>query len=300
MSKLSLSDLRVFIAVARAQSFRAAADAIGVSRSALSHSVRGLEEDLGVRLLHRTTRSVALTEAGERLLKRLSPTLGELDSMISDVRGQKDSPTGALRINAPESGIRWMLRHAVPEFLARFPGIKLDLVSEGRLIDIVSEGFDAGVRLRESVPQDMVFVPFGGTLRFIAVASRAYLAKNGEPATPDDLRKHACIRQRLPSGKPYRWEFARNGTEIAIDVPGQLTLDHNSLMVEATEDGLGIAFVPESYARDAIGRGSIVAVLEAWSPHEPGLCLYYPGHRLVPPTLRLFVDHLKTIDLPPP
>ena len=296
MTKPSLADLTAFAAVAQHRSFRAAADALGVSRSSLSHALRGLEQQLGVRLLHRTTRSVAPTEAGQQLLQRLAPMLRDLDDMLATVSGGTDGPAGQLRINANESAALWLLRHVVPGFLQRHPRVTLDLVSEGRLVDIVAEGFDAGVRLREAVPQDMVIVPFAGDTRFLAVAAPAYLAEQGVPMTPDDLHRHRCIRQRLPSGKRYRWEFALNADEIAIDVPGALTLDHNGLMVEAAADGLGIAYVPEPIARPALEDRRLVALLQEWSPAIPGLCLYYPGHRHVPPPLRAFIAELRSTE----
>ena len=296
MTKPSLADLTAFAAVAQHRSFRAAADALGVSRSSLSHALRGLEQQLGVRLLHRTTRSVAPTEAGQQLLQRLTPMLRDLDDMLTAVSGGTDGPAGQLRINANESAARWLLRHVVPGFLRRHPRVTLDLVSEGRLVDIVAEGFDAGVRLREAVPQDMVIVPFAGDTRFLAVAAPAYLAEQGVPMTPDDLHRHRCIRQRLPSGKRYRWEFALNADEIAIDVPGALTLDHSGLMVEAAADGLGIAYVPEPIARPALEDGRLVTLLQEWSPAIPGLCLYYPGHRHVPPPLRAFIAELRSTE----
>jgi DNA-binding transcriptional LysR family regulator len=296
MTKPSLADLTTFAVVARHRSFRAAADEMGVSRSSLSHALVGLERQLGVRLLHRTTRSVAPTEAGARLLARLAPTLRDLDDMLAAVSDSAGSPAGTVRINALQAATRWLLRHVVPSFLDRYPRVALDIVSEDRLIDIIAEGFDAGVRLRESVPQDMIAVPFGGDARFLAVASPAYLAEHGVPGIPDDLRRHRCIRQRLASGKPYRWEFARGLDEIAIDVPGALTLNHNELMVEAAVDGLGIAFVPERVARPYLDNGRLLALLEDWSPALAGLCLYYPGHRHVPPALRAFIDELRAAD----
>lgn len=291
--KPSLADLTAFAEVARHRSFRAAADAMGVSRSSLSHAVRGLEARLGTRLLHRTTRSVAPTEAGERLLRRLSPMLAELNAMLTDVGNVADEPAGSLRISANETAARWLLRHVVPDFLHRHPRVLLDLVSEGRLIDIVADGFDAGVRLHEAVPQDMIAVPFGGDVRFLAVASPSYVAQHGVPKVPTDLHRHRCVRQRLPSGKPYRWEFARGTEEVVVDVPGALTLDQSGLMVEAAEDGLGIAFVPEPVARSALREGRLQTLLEDWSPALPGLCLYYPGRRHVPPPLRAFIDALR-------
>lgn len=299
MPKPSLADLTAFASIAEHRSFRRAADALGVSRSSLSHLMRTLERTLDVRLLHRTTRSVALTETGERLLKRLAPVLRDLDEALDAVSDDSGQPSGMLRINGNEAAARLLLGTVVPLFLARYPQMALDLVSEGRLIDIVEQGFDAGVRLAESVPQDMIAVRMGGDMRFVAVASPAYFAANAAPIHPDDLRQHRCIRQRLPSGKLYRWEFARHGEEIAIDVSGALTLDHSGLMVEAAIDGLGIAFVPEDVARAGLESKKLAIVLEDWSPAIPGLCLYYPGSRHVPAGLRAFIDVLKTFAFQP-
>jgi DNA-binding transcriptional LysR family regulator len=187
-----------------------------------------------------------------------------------------------------------LLQTVVPEFLKRYPGVELDLVAEGRLVDIVEQGFDAGVRLGEAVPKDMVAVRLGPDIRFLAVASPAYLAVHPAPKVPDGLSKHQCIRQRLPSGKRYRWEFLKRRQEVAIDVPGVLTLDNNQLMVEAALDGLGIAYVPEPYARDALDDGRLVTVLEDWCPVIPGLFLYFPGTRHMPTSLRAFIDMVRT------
>ncbi len=299
MPKPSLADLTAFASIAEHRSFRRAADALGVSRSSLSHLMRTLERTLDVRLLHRTTRSVAPTEAGERLLKRLAPVLRDLDEALDAVSDDSGQPSGMLRINGNEAAARLLLGTVVPLFLARYPQMSLDLVSEGRLIDIVEQKFDAGIRLAESVPQDMIAVRLGGDMRFVAVASPAYLAANPMPVHPDDLRQHRCIRQRLPSGKLYRWEFARHGQEIAIDVRGALTLDHSGLMVEAAIAGLGVAFVPEDVARAGLESKKLAIVLEDWAPAIPGLCLYYPGNRHVPAGLRAFIDMVKTFVFDP-
>jgi DNA-binding transcriptional LysR family regulator len=296
MRKADLSDLTAFAAVARHRSFRLAADSLEVSRSSLSHAVIGLERKLGVRLLHRTTRSVSPTEAGEALLKRLAPLLRELDEALDAVKGDADAVSGTLRLNCGPAAAEALLRTTVPAFIERFPAVELDLVSDGRLVDIVEAGFDAGIRLREAVPQDMVAVPFGGDVRFLAVAAPDYLGRRGVPQVPDDLRRHACVRHRLPSGRLYRWEFEKRGQEMAVDVPGPLTLDNNRLMVSAAADGLGIAFVPEVFAAAELAAGRLVPVLEDWCPAYPGLCLYYPGHRHVPTTLRAFIDVLKRHD----
>lgn len=293
MTRPTLNELAAFAAIAEHRSFRKAADAIGISRSALSHALLGLEQQLGVRLLNRTTRSVSPTEAGAQLLARIKPVLKELDTAFDTLAEARGAPAGTLRINANASAARLLLRGVVPQFLARYPHVDLDLTSDGRLVDIVQAGFDAGVRLAEAVPQDMIAVRFGGDVRFVTVASPAYLAHWTVPATPDDLRQHRCIRQRLPSGKRYSWEFSRHGDEIVVDVPGALTLDDSDLMVEAAASGLGVAYVPESFAKAAIDSGRVIFVLADWCPPIPGLALYYPGHRHVPFALRAFIDVLK-------
>ncbi len=293
MPDVSLTELRAFVLVARHRSFRRAADVAGVARPTLSHAVRALEQRLGTRLLHRTTRSVALTEAGERLLTRLGPALRDLDDILGDVGQDVGDVGGSLRINANEGGARWLLRFAIPIFLQRYPRVKFELLTEGRLVDIVAEGFDAGIRLREAVPKDMVAVPLGGDTRFIAVAAPTYLAKHGTPQEPNALEGHQCIRQRLPSGKAYRWEFERDGEELLVDVPGALTLDHSGLMVEAAADGLGIAFVPEAYAAELVREHRLKLLLSDWSPPLPGLCLYYAHNRRPPAALRALIDIVR-------
>lgn len=296
MARPSLSDLTALVAISAHRSFRKAADELGQSPSTLSHMMRSLEAGMGLRLLHRTTRSVSPTEAGERLIARLRPVLRDLDEALEEVDVFRGRPSGTLRINAGEIAARLLLRAVVPIFLSRFPEMSLDLVTEGRLVDIVAGEFDAGFRLGEAVPRDMISVRFGGETRFVAVASPDYLAARGAPRTPDDLKQHACIRVRLPSGKPFRWEFAKHGQELAVDVPGTLTLDHTELMTEAAAAGLGIAYVSDRVARPYLERGALLAVLEDWCPAVPGLFLYYPGHRHVPAGLRAFIDVLKEVD----
>ena len=293
MNKPTLAELRAFMAIAEHGSFRRAADLLGITRSSLSHVMRGLEDRLGARLLHRTTRSVSLTETGERLLKRIDPLMSGLDAALEDVAGEQGRLTGELRINGSEGAIRLLLRNIVPEFMTRYPGVTLDLVAEGKLVDIVGQGFDAGIRLGEAVPRDMIAVRLSPDLRFLAVASPDYLAVYPAPETPDDLARHQCLRQRLPSGKRYRWEFQKRAEEVAIDVPGNLTLDNTQLMVEAAEDGLGIAYVPEDYARIALKEGRLIAVLEDWCPPVPGLFLYFSGNRHVPAALRALIEMVR-------
>lgn len=290
MNRPALGDLDAFMAIVAHRSFRKAADELGLAPSTLSHMMRTMEKKMGVRLLHRTTRSVAPTEAGERLAARLGPALKDVDAALEAVDTFRSGPRGSLRINSNISASRLLLKSIVPTYLARYPEMTVDLVSEGRLIDIVAEGFDAGVRLREAVPQDMIAVPFGGAAQFVAVVSPAYVNKQGRPQVPDDLATHRCIRLRLPSGKLYRWEFEKNGEEIAVEVPGSLILDNIDLMVEVAAAGLGIAYVPRLAADDFLESGRLLLVLDDWCPKFDGLCLYYSGHRHVPAGLRAFID----------
>jgi DNA-binding transcriptional LysR family regulator len=294
--KPTLADLNAFTAIIAHRSFRKAADELGLSPSTLSHMMRGLEQRMGVRLLNRTTRSVSPTEAGERLAARLQPALRELDAALEAVDDFRGGPSGSLRINSSTIVIRRLLETVVPTYLARYPDMALDLVNDGRLVDIVADGFDAGIRLREAVPQDMIAVPFGGPARFVAVASPGYLSARGTPSTPQDLARHECIRLRMPSGKLYCWEFEHRGEEIAVEVSGALTLNDNDLMVQAAAAGLGIAYVPEHAFAGHLERGELVVVLAEWCPPIDGLCLYYPGHRHVPAGLRAFIDLLKETD----
>lgn len=289
----SLPELTAFLAVARHQSFRVAADELALSPSTLSHMIRALEERLGLRLFNRTTRSVAPTEAGTQLVVQLGPILSGLEQTLATVGMLKARPSGTVRINASRQAARALLRDIVPFFVDRYPDVHIDLVTNGRFIDIVAEGFDAGIRLVEAVPQDMIAVRFGADGRFVAVASPAYLATHGTPQTPDDLLHHACIRFRLPGGRLYRWEFARHGQDYVMDVSGTLTLDDMDLMVDAAIKGQGIAFVSEDTASEALGKGQLTIILDDWSAAFPGYALYYPGHRLVPPSLRAFMDVLK-------
>lgn len=293
MKQPTLADLKAFIAVASERSFRRAADALGISHSALSHAIRGLESTLGARLLNRTTRSVSLTQEGERLLGRLLPLLNELDVALGDVSAQSGQPSGLVRINGSDGAIRLLLEKVVPQFHRRYPQVELDLVAQGQLVDIVERGFDAGIRLGEAVPKDMVAVRLGDDIRFLAVASPSYLANAPALNTPDDLHDHRCIRLRLPSGKRYRWEFSKDAQEIIVDVPGLLTLDSNPLMIEAAAAGLGIAYVPDSFAAPLLTSGHLVAVLKEWCPSIPGLFLYFPSNRHMPQGLRALVDMVK-------
>jgi DNA-binding transcriptional LysR family regulator len=293
MLQTGLFELNAVAAISAHRSFRAAATQLGISPSALSHAIAGLEKRLGVRLINRTTRSVSLSEAGERFLARVSPALQEIAGALEDVNEFRDTPAGTLRINLKERAAHQILRPVVAEFLRRYPDMNVELTLEGRPIDIVAEGFDAGIRLAESVPQDMVAIPCGPDTRFIVVGAPDYFARTSVPQSPSDLLNHECIRRRMPSGKLYRWEFEKRGEEMIVDAPGRLTLDNDSLMVEAALEGLGLAFLSDFWVTGHLAAGNLQAALEDWTPPFPGLCLYYPGHRHITAGLRAFIDMLR-------
>lgn len=295
--KPSLTELSAFAAICAHRSFRKAADELELSPSTLSHMMRALESRMGVRLFHRTTRSVSATEAGERLMARVGPLLRDLDLALEEVDDFRAKPSGNLRINMNDMAAQLLLRAMVPQFLALYPDIHLDLVVEGRFVDIVAEGFDAGVRLGEAVAQDMIAVRFGADTRFVPAASPDYLAVHPRPRLPQDLLQHNCIRFRMPSGKIYRWEFEKHGEELSIDVSGNLTLNNPSLMADAACRGLGIAFLSQQTMESHVEAGRLELLMEDWCPRFPGLYLYYPGHRHVPPALRVFIDVLKATPL---
>ncbi|MBB6488476.1 LysR family transcriptional regulator [Rhizobium lusitanum] len=285
--------LNVFLAVANHRSFRAAAPEFEVTPSAISYSIRGLEERLGVRLFNRTTRSVSLTEAGERLAAKLRPAMSSVTEALREVNDFRGVPTGTVRINASDAAIRMVLRPILTRFRRDYPQVHLDIVTDGRLGDIVGEGFDAGIRLEEAVPQNMIAVRLTETARFAAVASPEYIAVRGRPVAPQDLYQHDCIRFRFESGAIYRWEFERHGIVETINVNGPLTLTDQTLMVEAAIDGIGIAFVPDFLVVDALRSGALEQLLDSWCPPFPGVCLYYPGHRHVSSALRALIDTVK-------
>jgi len=292
----SLVELTAFSAIARRRSFRAAADELELSPSTLSHMMRALEERLGLRLFNRTTRSVAPTEAGTRLLGSLAPLLTGLDDALAEVRRLGERPSGTVRINAAARSHEILLRRIVPEFRRRYPEVQLDLVTEQRLVDVIGEGFDLGVRLGEAVPQDMIAIPISGKERFVAVAAPSYLAAHGIPLVPDDLQRHQCIRFRLGSGRLYRWEFELRGQELVIDPPGAITLDTMTQAVICAVHGLGIAFVIADMAEQALAQGQLRTVLDDWTPPFDGYYLYYPSRRLLPGGVRAFVDLVREMN----
>ena len=288
-----LNELTAFAAVARLRSFRKAALERGVSASALSHALRTLEERLRVRLLNRTTRSVTPTEAGQRLLARLAPAMREIDDALLDLSTLQDVPAGKLRLNVPRPAARLLLAPMLSCFVARYPRVQVELVTDDGMIDIVRDGFDAGIRFGEQVAADMIAVPVGAPQPFLVVASPAYLAAHGAPATPHALLEHACIGRRFPSGRQYAWEFGQEGEAVSIAVSGPLVFDDDELMLRAARDGAGLAYVYEADARADIAAGRLVNVLERCLPPPSRYFLYYPSRRQMPAVLRAFVDMLR-------
>lgn len=293
LPRAGLAELTAFITIAEQRSFSAAARVLGLSPSALSHAMRNMESRLEVRLFNRTTRSVALTEAGEQLLRRVRPALADLDDALGEVTAARNRPSGTIRISASESSAKQLVRHVLPDFFARYPEIHVEFVVDSRLVDIVAEGLDAGIRVLEDVPRDMIAIRFGRDMRLVAVASPEYLARHPAPKAPHDLTQHRCIRFRFESGTLYRWDLTHRGKSASIDVDGPMTLGNLNLMVEAALAGIGIAWVPLDQVAEPIESGRLVQLLPEWSPTFAGLCLYYPANRHPPAALRLFADAVR-------
>jgi DNA-binding transcriptional LysR family regulator len=297
MRKTGLVELDAVAAVAQRGSFSAAALELGMSSSALSHAVAGLEARLGVRLFNRTTRSVSLTEAGEQFVATITPALSDIRGAMDAVNSHRDTPTGTLRINTSAGAARQILAPLVLEYLKRYPDMKVDIVTEGRMIDIVLEGFDAGIRPAYAVSGDMIAVPVTREVRFAIVGAPAYFEGRPRPTAPGDLMAHACLRARMPNGALYRWEFERQGEAFSLDVPGSLTLDEGTLLREAALAGTGLAYLSRWSCAADLAAGRLIQVLEDWTPSSPGLSLYYPGRRHVPAGLRAFIALIREVKL---
>ncbi len=301
MAMTQLDDLSTFVAVARSGGFRDAARLTGTSASGLSEAVRRLETRLGVRLLNRTTRSVAPTEAGARLLDRLGPALHEVEAALDVVNGFRDRPAGLLRLNVPVSAARLVLPRIVPAFLAAYPDIRLDIVAEDSFVDVLAEGCDAGIRYEERLEQDMIAVPIGPRhQRFATAAAPAYLDRRGRPGHPRDLLNHACLRGRFGSGAMTAWEFERDDEVVSLDPGGPLIVRAGAateLAVDAAIAGTGVIYLFEDWLRPHFDSGALEPILEPWWPRFSGPFLYYPGRRYMPAPLRAFIDF--TASLPP-
>jgi DNA-binding transcriptional LysR family regulator len=294
MQNANLNDLLAFVAVAQERSFTRAAAQLGVSQSALSHTVRGLEERLGLRLLTRTTRSVAPTEAGERLLRVAGPRIDEIAMEMAALNELRDKPSGTIRITAHDHALRSVLWPALQKLLPEYPDIKVEIVIDYGLTDIVAERYDAGVRTGEMVAKDMVAVRIGPDMRSAIVGAPSYFASHARPTTPQDLTTHACINLRLPThGGLYAWEFEKGGREIRVRVEGQLVFNGTAPMLDAALSGFGLAYVPEDTVQAHIADGRLIRVLADWCPYYPGYHLYYPSRRQPTPAFALLVNALR-------
>lgn len=290
MHRSGLTELEVVLAVAHRQSFRAAARELGMSATAVSNAVAGLESRLKVRLFHRSTRSVALTPAGERYVERIAPALAEIQRASEEISAVQDTPRGTLRINSPQETVSLLYQPVIEAYLLRYPEMRLDITSESRMVDIVAEGYDAGIRLAESVPQDMIAVPLTPDIRMLVVATPDYLDRYGTPQTPEDLLQHQGVGMRMSHGGLYHWELERHQQKFAINVPPRIVLNEMQAMRRAALSGIAIAFISDWFVQEDLAAGRLVAVLDEWCPTFGGLQLYYPGRRHVPPGLKAFID----------
>jgi DNA-binding transcriptional LysR family regulator len=294
MANERLNDLAAFLTVAREQSFTRAAAKLGVSQSALSQTVRGLEARLGVRLLTRTTRSVAPTEAGERLLQNVGAKIDDIQAELAAVSELRNRPAGIIRISADEHAAMMVLWPALQRFLPKYPDIKVEIAVDNGLIDIVAERYDAGVRSGSIVAKDMIAVPIGPDIRMVVVGSPAYLATAKKPKVPQDLTNHRCINLRLPTrGGLYAWEFSKEGRELRVRVEGQLVFNTIALMLSAALAGFGLAYLAQDQVQPYLDSGRLVQVLGDWRPSYAGHHLYYPSRRQQSPAFALLVDALR-------
>ncbi|APO76834.1 LysR family transcriptional regulator protein [Rhizobium etli 8C-3] len=295
MMRGSLAELEAVVAVAARGGFRAAARDLGISSSALSQQIGALETRIGVRLFNRSTRSVVLSAAGERFVSEITPALAAIRSAIAHADEHRVEPTGTLRLNSSIGATRMILAPVVIEYMRRYPQVAVEIVTEDALVDINAQGFDAGIRIRETVPPDMVVVPISDSIRPAIVCAPEYLKNYGEPEVPADLQAHQCIRARMANGALYSWEFERRGQTFSITVHGKLTLDDSDLILRAAREGVGLAYLNEWQVSEDLANGRLQKVLEDWTAPYPGLCLYYPGRRHIPAKLRSFVELIREV-----
>lgn len=297
MHRTGMTELEVVLAVARRSSFRGAALELGMSTTAVSSAVSGLEARLKVRLFNRSTRSVALTDAGQRYVARIAPALAEIQRANEEAETESDAPSGTLRINVPQGVALLLLEPLFHPYAQRYPQVCIDIVSESRLIDVVAEGFDAGIRLAESVPQDMIAVPLSRNLRMLVVATPEYLKRNGTPRHPRDLLKHQTIGMRMSHGGIYQWELKHKSQKLQMDLPVRMALSETPAIKQAVLLGLGIGFISEWFIDEELKSGALVPVLVPWCQPFGGLRLYYSGHRFVTVRLRALVELIHELRL---
>ncbi|WP_323130979.1 LysR family transcriptional regulator [Sinorhizobium medicae] len=294
MSNQNFNDLLWFLAVARERSFTKAAAKIGIAQSTLSHTIKRLEAEMGIRLLTRTTRNVALTDAGERLRQSLAPRIDEIEAEIADLMALRDKPSGSIRITLSDHALASVVWPKLRPVLKDYPDVKVEFSLDSGFRNIVEDGFDAGIRLGESVERDMIAVRIGPDWRLVAVASPAYLEQHHKPKHPKDLVRHNCINMRQArAGGMYAWEFAKGGEDLRVRVDGQLTFNNSYAMIDAALNGYGIAYVPDDIVADHIKTGDLIVVLDDWSPFFDGYFIYYPSKRQNAPAFKVIVDALR-------
>jgi DNA-binding transcriptional LysR family regulator len=290
MTRSVLADLDAVLSIARLGSFRAAALDLGISTTALSNAVAKLEKRLAIRLFNRTTRSVSLTDAGKTFVERVGPAMTDIHDAMLTAQSLQEIPTGTLRINAFASAAREVMEPLILSFLQRYTQVHVDLVTEGKLVDIVAAGYDLGLRTMDLVPNDMIAVPLGLNRSNAVVASPEFLRTHGTPTVPADLYRFRCIRARLPNHALFRWKFEKDGNTVQIDVQGSITLDESSLVAIAARKGVGLGYVMEADVRNDIAAGRLVRVLEDWTPSLAPLALYYPGRKNPPAAFSAFIQ----------
>lgn len=290
------ADLSLFLLILRFRSFRRTADHLDLTVSALSHRMKALESRLGVRLLNRTSRSLAPTVAGEALARRLASGFDQIDTAIDDMRAQVSSSAGSIRINTLRDAVPLLLAPVLPRFAERYPRVEIEVVVDDAFVDVTAEGYDAGLRYAGTIPEDMIAAPLTGPLGWVAVAAPAYLDRRGTPATPEDLADHACIRIRTGRGQIYHWEFDRGGEHRVLDVPGTLTFGSSELIVAAAIDGVGIAYCLEALVRPHLESGRLRVVLPDWMSMGPPFAVYHPSRRQLPFGLAALIETIRDVD----
>jgi len=294
LSRADLADLNSFLAVESHRSFSKAAVELGITTSALSHSIRNLETRLGVRLLNRTSRTVSPTDAGASLAKRLAVGFQEIGGALAEVDRHRDRPAGRLRINVLSDGARLLFNRWLPKYLEAYPDVSVEVAVEDRMVDILAAGFDAGIRYGGTIAEDFIAVPISDRLRWVAAASPRYLNRTARIVVPEDLKNHNCIQIRTGQGVIYRWDFEKEGDHRVIEVPGQLCVNETEFGIQMALSDRGITYCPEERIADYISRGELQVVLHDWAPIEPAFHIYYPGRRQMPPGLRELIDLLRT------
>lgn len=295
VSRANLADFVYFLAIARHQSFSRAGQEVGISASALSHAIKGLETRIGVRLLNRTTRSVTLTDAGERLHQAISMPMKEIDDAMEILNKFRDEPTGRIRLNILSDAADLLLGPVLPVFMDRYPEIQVDLTVTNLIVDVIGGGHDAGIRYGGTVPEDMIAQRLSSDIRWVVAGTPDYLERFGVPKHPDDLHNHRCLRIRLGTGAMYDWEFEKGKQKLAIAVPGMITIDETRVGLSLVRNGAGLMYAPEPAMRPLLESGEVVTVLDDWASVAPGFHMYFSSHRQLPTGLRLLIDLIREI-----